>query len=270
MKTVLAPVCLIVLLLGASVFPVNAQAPQAAPPTLPGASPIVCEIRALAVVLHNKTLPSRQSCLKETQATALNPLLPDKGVLGVTAAASPAVAVKVLLGLFTKLKGDPLEHPRRRSIYEYIQAHPGANFREIARGVGSATGTTRHHLTVLKRNGAVMERAHGATTRFFENHGKFEATWPSVVLLREEPLRQLHDWLAMHPGAAQKEVLEAMAQAGWSRSTTQHRLQRLVAGGAVELRPQGRLKMYRTSAPSPLEPVAQPARTPEAPGSGAL
>ncbi|MEA3143269.1 MAG: hypothetical protein QOG31_593 [Thermoplasmata archaeon] len=195
------------------------------------------------------------------------PLLLGEGVLGVTAAASLAVAVKVLLGLFTKLKGDPLEHPRRRSIYEYIQAHPGANFREVARGVGSATGTTRHHLTVLKRNGVVMERAHGGTTRFFENHGKFEATWPSVVLLREAPLRQLHDWLAAHPGAAQKEVLEAMAQAGWSRSTTQHRLHRLVAGGAVELRPQGRLKMYRASAQALPEPVAQPAR---APGSGTL
>jgi predicted transcriptional regulator len=172
-----------------------------------------------------------------------------------------AAAVSIVAGLaifkflasafFTKLKGDPLEHPRRRRIFDYIKDHPGATFREVARGVEIATGTTRHHLTVLKRNGVIMERPHGSTTRFFENHGKFDASWTSVVLLREPPLKLLHEWLSANPEVPQKDVLEAMAVHGWSRSTTQHRLQRLVEGGMAELRLQGRLKIYKASAPKP-------------------
>ena len=143
----------------------------------------------------------------------------------------------------------PPEHPRRTRIFAYIQSHPGATFREVARATAVAMGTARHHLSVLKRRGAIMERGHRGTTRFFENHGKFEVSWPFVVLLREAPLRRLHDWLAAHPGAPQKEVLEAMEGIGWSRSTTQHRLQRLVDGGVLELRPQGRLKVYWANDP---------------------
>ncbi|HUR60995.1 MAG TPA: helix-turn-helix domain-containing protein [Candidatus Thermoplasmatota archaeon] len=173
-------------------------------------------------------------------------------IAGTTATAGILLLTKFLGSFFfTKLKGDPLEHPRRRRIFDYIKDHPGATFREVARGVEIATGTTRHHLTVLKRNGVIMERPHGSTTRFFENHGKFEATWNSVVLLREPALKQLHDWLLANPEVPQKDVLEAMAGHGWSRSTTQHRLQRLVEGGMAELRLQGRLKIYKVSAQKP-------------------
>jgi hypothetical protein len=35
-----------------------------------------------------------------------------------------------------------------------------------------------------------------------------------------------------------------MEAEGWSRSTTQHRLSRLVDGGVASIRLQGRLKMY--------------------------
>ncbi|MCA1810480.1 MAG: winged helix-turn-helix transcriptional regulator [Halobacteriales archaeon] len=187
------------------------------------------------------------------------PLLLGRSALGVGVVASVALGLKLVASaLFTKLKGDPLEHPRRRRMFEYIQAHPGATFREVARAVGVATGTTRHHLSVLKRNGVVMERTHGSTTRFFENHGKFDASWSSVVLLREEPLRDLHDWLVAHPSVPQKDVLEGMAGVGWSRSTTQHRLERLVAGGVVELRLQGRLRIYRSKAAAPSAGLLEP------------
>jgi predicted transcriptional regulator len=161
-----------------------------------------------------------------------------------------APAVPIRLALAARRAGDPLEHPRRRRIFAYIQAHPGATFREVARGAAVATGTTRHHLTVLKRQRMIVERPHRSTVRFFENHGRYDATWASVVLLREPPLRHLHGWLARNPGAAQKEVLEAMALGGWSRSTTQHRLERLVAGGVVESRLQGRRKLYQAAGPA--------------------
>ncbi len=155
------------------------------------------------------------------------------------------VAFKLGVILFTRNLKDPLAHPRRQRIHAYVRDHPGANFREVVRGAECPAGTVRHHLTVLVRAKVLMERPHGSTLRFFENHGKFDATWSNVVLLREPELQALHDWIERHPASAQKDVLNAMEAAhGWSRSTSQHRLARLVEGGIVQLRIQGRLKMY--------------------------
>lgn len=170
------------------------------------------------------------------------------GQAGVVGAAMVglAFAVKLLLApLFTRLtKQEALEHPKRQRIFTYVQEHPGANFREVARSTGIAAGTVRHHLTVLERAGHLVEHQHLGTVRLFENHGKFDRDWADVVLLREPPLAKLHQWITEHPNSAQKDALEAMEREGWSRSTTQHRLSRLVDGGLVAIRLQGRLKIY--------------------------
>lgn len=175
------------------------------------------------------------------------PILALLGMQTASAVATLAVlaALKLLLPLFTRLsKQQALEHPKRQRIFAYIQEHPGANFREVSRQTDIAAGTVRHHLTVLERAGHIVEHVHQGTIRLFENHGKFDANWVDAVLLREPPLAQLHAWVKQHPAVAQKDVLEAMEVEGWSRSTTQHRLARLVQGGVLTLRLQGRLKMY--------------------------
>jgi predicted transcriptional regulator len=142
---------------------------------------------------------------------------------------------------------DALEHPKRQKVYGYILVHPGATFREVVRETGYATGTTRHHLTILKRSNAIMEQKYLQTLRYFENHGRYTETWDTIALLREEPLALLHQWVMGNPMNNQKAILAAMAEVGWSRSTAQHRLSRLVDGGLVSMRPQGRMNMYEAS-----------------------
>jgi predicted transcriptional regulator len=173
------------------------------------------------------------------------------GVAG-TAVAGVILILKFLLTpLFTRLsKKDALEHPKRKHIFEFIQLHPGANFREVARSTGIASGTVRHHLTVLGRAGHIVEHHHASTVRLFENHGKFDNNWADLVLLREESLAKLHGWLMQHPQSPQKAILSAMELEGWSRSTTQHRLARLMEGGLLTIRLQGRLKIYNAVAQS--------------------
>lgn len=149
---------------------------------------------------------------------------------------------------------ETLLHPRRQAIYEYVQRNPGASFREVARNTGLASGTVRHHLTVLERAGGLVEHPHQGTVRLFENHGKFDDNWADVVLLREPALAQLHAWMQANPHCPQKDALEAMERLGWSRSTTQHRLVRLAEGGLITIRLQGRLKIYSTTRPAPPTP----------------
>jgi predicted transcriptional regulator len=210
----------------------------------------------LEAVLGGDATAARLDELSVDPAALGSPLL----AAGVAVAAvGVAALVAKLLGsaLLTRMRGDPLEHPRRARLLAYIKDHPGATFREVARSTGTATGTARHHLSMMKRHSLVVERPHGGTTRFFENHGKYDATWSRVVLLREEPLARLHGWLAGRPEASQKEILVAMErEAGWSRSTTQHRIARLQQGGLVAVRLQGRLKFYSVrSAVGPGPPI---------------
>ncbi len=148
-----------------------------------------------------------------------------------------------------------LEHPKRRSIMTYVRAHPVATFRELVRETGIMSGTARHHVIVLTRSGVLEQRRHRETLRFFDATA-FDESWSATVLLREEPLRQLHDWLAAHPGRNQKVIVGKCQEWGWSRSTAQHRLKRLVAEGMVMEQPRGRHKVYGAlaehgAAPSP-------------------
>ena len=140
---------------------------------------------------------------------------------------------------------DPPRNPRRRRLLEAIRLRPGATFRELVRETGLAAGTARHHLTMLRRSGRIEEHRHHSTLRYFEA-GRFD-DWEAVVLLREPDLAMLHAWVREHPGSIQRDVLVAARSWGWSRSTTQHRLQRLVAGGLLEVVPAGRRKAYRAA-----------------------
>jgi predicted transcriptional regulator len=171
---------------------------------------------------------------------------PPQPLAAATATVAALAIIKFLVApFFTRLsKEQALEHPRRRKVFEYIQQNPGANFREVARRTGIAAGTVRHHLNVLARSDIIVEHQHGSTVRLFENLSKFQANWADHVLLREPSLGELYDWLKANPGAPQKAVLEGMEPQGWSRSTTQHRLSRLVEGGLATIRLQGRLKIY--------------------------
>lgn len=148
--------------------------------------------------------------------------------------------------LFTRLPADEaLKHPRRQALAAYIEDNPGATFRELVREVGVPAGTCRHHLSVLQRADVIVEHRHRATVRFFENHGKYDSTWETVVMLREDDLAKVHGFIEGNPGAMQKAILQhASEQWGWSRSTTQHRLQRLVDAGVVTIREIGRRKEY--------------------------
>lgn len=169
------------------------------------------------------------------------------GTGGAVAVGGLLVGLKVLVtALFTRRKRDPLQHPRRKAIHDYVVTHPGATFREVAREVGLPAGTARHHLSSLKRAGLLVEHPFHASVRFFENHGKYAKTWRETTVRRDPALAQLEAWLHAHPGAAQKDILDAMEKSqGWSRSTTQHRLARLVAEGLAHATASGRRLHYQ-------------------------
>lgn len=187
----------------------------------------------------------------EVSAARLDNEMVDPSSFGWAAAAAATAATSLivwkLLGTgviagFTRIsQEEALEHPKRQVIYDYVLKAPGATFREVVRETGYATGTTRHHLTILKRSKAIMEQKYAQTLRYYENHGKYDDSWDTVALLREPELAELHEWLMANPGMNQKSIIAAF---DWSRSTVQHRLNRLVDGGLAVIRPMGRQNLY--------------------------
>lgn len=169
--------------------------------------------------------------------------------------------VRLAAGLVTRMNPDRvLEHPNRRRLHDHIHAEPGATFRELQRGADLAVKSTRHHLSVLKRNGFIVEHGHSNTKRFFPNHGAYDDSWNTVVLLRDDDLARLHAWIAANQGANQRSIVAEAVSWGWPRGTTQHRLRKLVQGHLVEARPDGRQTRYhavdRAPVPEPSAPVA--------------
>jgi predicted transcriptional regulator len=176
-------------------------------------------------------------------------LLRGGGVLvaGTTAAALAIAGVKYLFGwLFTRRsEEDLLENPRRRQIYEYVIANPGAHFREALRGASVPAGAGRHHVNRMVAAGLLAVRRQGTSMLLFENHGRYDANWQNVVAARDDCNRRILDWLSVHPDSTQKTILDAFQiELGWNRSTTQKRLDRLQELGVVVARSHGRYKLY--------------------------
>ncbi|MFO1535361.1 MAG: BlaI/MecI/CopY family transcriptional regulator, partial [Thermoplasmatota archaeon] len=70
---------------------------------------------------------------------------------------------------------------------------------------------------------------------------------------RDPPLQCLLDWLRHHPSVQQKAALDhAQATWGWQRTTTQYRLGKLVKGGLLDARRQGKARTY-TARHTPLD-----------------
>lgn len=172
------------------------------------------------------------------------------GVGGVAALAGAAIAWLLkpfLTPLFTRMtKEQAMDHPNRRKLYDAIQADPGIGFREVARRAGLAAGTARHHLNVLARHGLVQEERHRFTQRFFPASARLDpAAVARGVLLREPQLARLHAVVAANAWITQSDLIGLMGrEEGWTRSTTQHRLSRLVSGGLVQVRQQGRFQLH--------------------------
>src|SRR5687768_6111121 len=142
---------------------------------------------------------------------------------------------------------DALEHPRRRIVMDAIQARPGLGFRDLVRLTSIASGTLRHHLTVLRRSRLIWGTQHDAKVLHFPIQVPHEAhALPEV--LAKHVLDDFDSRILQHlRGAAapvfQKALLDAHPPAV-PRSTIQHRIKRLVRWGLITENRQGRWKRY--------------------------
>lgn len=154
------------------------------------------------------------------------------------------LAVKALLPLFTRIhKPEALENPRRRQVLDEVTNNPGFSFSGLVRATGLATGTVRHHLTVLKRLGFIQSATRGNTIRFYPV-GIERSRRDALAVLQDPACRELCVKVAERPGIIQKELMDAFAPS-MPRSTVQFKLIQLRTAEVLLATRVGRRLIYQ-------------------------
>ncbi|MDF9746164.1 winged helix-turn-helix transcriptional regulator [Natrinema salsiterrestre] len=90
---------------------------------------------------------------------------------------------------------DPLEHDRRRALYETIEAEPGSYLSQLSDETGVPLSTVRHHVRILEEEGLITTSKHTGKRRYF-----LEGADAELQAALAEP--------------AKRDVLEALAALG--------------------------------------------------------
>jgi DNA-binding transcriptional ArsR family regulator len=90
---------------------------------------------------------------------------------------------------------DPLEHDRRRAIYETIEAEPGSYLSQLSDDTEVPLSTVRHHVRILEEEGLITTSKHTGKRRYFREGADAE-----LQAALAEP--------------AKRDVLEALAALG--------------------------------------------------------
>lgn len=141
---------------------------------------------------------------------------------------------------------EALRHPRRSRIQALVAARPASTFRQLVRCSGIPAGTLRHHLSILSRTGLVRVERDGVRLRHFP--AGLDARARLAATLERQGLAEVYGFVAVHGPVSQHVVLDGL---GGPRSTTQHRLKRLVRFGVLSERPQGRRRLYAVAGAVP-------------------
>ena len=128
-----------------------------------------------------------------------------------------------------------LQQVSERQLLVSVTKRPGLGIRALARHSGLSPTTVSLALQRLQANGKARIVRHGGSLLAFPaDHAD----------LRVPPDDNLRALLRIASGRTQKEILDVMEPRGWRRSTTQHRLGRLVEQGHLEIQRDGRWVMY--------------------------
>lgn len=129
-----------------------------------------------------------------------------------------------------------------------VRAAPGSVLRSLAATTDLHPNVVRGHAQVLCDQGHVELRRTGSRilvypTEVAPAHGK--RALATAMELRLEEQQRLLAFIKQNPGLDQAGIVKAAQVWGWARSTTQHRLGRLVQAGLVDMAVVNGKRCYR-------------------------
>jgi len=133
-----------------------------------------------------------------------------------------------------------LELETRRRLYDVVRSFAGCHFREIERGGGLSSGTTKYHLAYLARHGLIQEERTGNNVRYFPRE---VGTDQKKVLgvLRSRPLRGIVLFIITHANCSPEQITHGVHIAP---STLSWHLRTLTQQGIVKVAVHGKRHRY--------------------------
>ncbi len=133
-----------------------------------------------------------------------------------------------------------LEVDSRKKIYSVVKEFAGSHFREIERKSGLSTGSVKHHLDYLEKNGLVAHEKEGNNLRYFPR--EFHSGNKKVMgLLRQESMRKIMLFLLTHNQPNHEEIVDYV---GLSPSTVSWHLKKLEEEQVIKSTKAGRKTFY--------------------------
>jgi len=117
-----------------------------------------------------------------------------------------AALIIIIVGaiiLYSRLSGPQvLDNNLRHRVYGHIKSNPGVHFRGIMRDLGMRTGTLKHHLETLEREGFVRSAQDGMYKRFYPSKTKVEKNSPRANSTQHYIVSLVNEY----PGITQKDI----------------------------------------------------------------
>lgn len=135
--------------------------------------------------------------------------------MGVGASAL-LVGVLIGLGWFLGAKfvnaSNVLENGPRRSIFEYIQAHPGVHLRAAASALDLSTTNVLWHLRKLEDANLITSKKFEGYKVFYPVEGGVETKRRAIAssVLRNDNAQQILVYVSTNPSAHQREIARAL------------------------------------------------------------
>lgn len=118
------------------------------------------------------------------------------------------------LPLYSRLRrSELLDNQVRDRIHKTIEAHPGVSIIQVCRAAKVGWGTAVYHLQRLERDRMIVSRRDGQYRRFYLNGSAPDpgAADPAARVLAHPLAASIAAFVHAHPGAAQKDVCQALA-----------------------------------------------------------
>jgi predicted transcriptional regulator len=144
-----------------------------------------------------------------------------------------SLLIAKVVRIAANLNRNVLDQPNRRRIVQHLTVQPGDHFRSIVRSLDLSVGTTRHHLTVLAKEGLVRSERIGSKCRYFAlaqgRRAPLNETYRMFWRFRELRMRV---WSALQriPDPRPSTVAASL---GVSRQLAAYHLKRLAQQGLV-------------------------------------
>lgn len=139
----------------------------------------------------------------------------------------------------------PLDHPRRKLIYELIQRQPGLNWNQIQAKTGLSVGALLFHVEKLEEADVVIRRPSTSENEvlfFTEDNVSLWRDPSTRVLFGNESTRKVARAIAETPGITTQEIAE---QVGIHDVTVRYHLDKLDDHKLLIDEKDGRRKRYR-------------------------